>query len=108
MMQVTVVGGDIIMLIASGTTAKWKATKEVHSLASPHLHECTHARTRSLTHSLTHARQAIAETVTSFYAVETPKTSLKRSSIESGVGNKEALGVDGYDLLRYDSPIWRT
>ena len=61
MMQVTVVGGDIIMLIASATTAKWKATKEVHSLASPHLHEYTHtrthARTRSLTHSHTHARQ---------------------------------------------------
>ena len=76
--------------------------------ASSRIHAHTHARTHTLTHSLTHARQAIAETVTSFYAVETPKTSLKRSSIESGVGNKEALGVDGYDLLRYDSPIWRT
>ena len=54
MMQVTVVGGDIIMLIASGTTAKWKATKEVHSLASPHLHEYTHARTHAHAHSLTH------------------------------------------------------
>ena len=55
MMQVTVVGGDIIMLIASATTAKWKATKEVHSLASPHLHEYTHARTHACTHTLTHS-----------------------------------------------------
>ena len=59
MMQVTVVGGDIIMLIASGTTAKWKATKEVRSLASAHLlkYARAHTHSHSLTHTRTHARQ---------------------------------------------------
>lgn len=77
--KVAIVDDDCIMLVASATSAKWRATKE-----------------------------AIASTVTSFVAVPAPKTTLKKSSIESGVGNKQALGVDGYDLLRYDSPIWRS
>ena len=42
------------------------------------------------------------------WRVQAPKTSLKASQIETGVGNKEALGVEGYDLLRFDSPVWRT
>lgn len=75
--KATLVDGDAVMLVASSNSNRWNKVKDT-----------------------------IAVSINSFSVTPTPKTSLKGGQVDSGIGNKEALGVAGYDLLRYDSPVW--
>eukprot|EP00281_Chroomonas_sp_CCMP1168_P030023 CAMPEP_0206242000 /NCGR_PEP_ID=MMETSP0047_2-20121206/16815_1 /ASSEMBLY_ACC=CAM_ASM_000192 /TAXON_ID=195065 /ORGANISM="Chroomonas mesostigmatica_cf, Strain CCMP1168" /LENGTH=307 /DNA_ID=CAMNT_0053666973 /DNA_START=23 /DNA_END=943 /DNA_ORIENTATION=- len=76
-LKIALVDGDLVMLVASSNSNRWKKVQE-----------------------------EIAQTVTSYSAAAAPKTSLKSSSVDSEIGNMQALGIAGYDLLRYDSPVW--
>jgi len=75
-LKATIVDDDVIMFVSSSTSNRWKSVKST-----------------------------IASSVVSFQAFPAPKTKIK-GAIESGIGNKNAMGVDGYDLLRFDSPVW--